>query len=109
MAILMIPNTRMRGKILNQEVSISRYVCDISCSPSDPIPSAKKARKVTDEEEVNKDGILADIDVQPVTDYHNVPTQEDKTHDINEFFSKPFESAGANGKVKKHHKCKECP
>jgi hypothetical protein len=65
----------------------------------------KKAAKAQDD--VDEDGILADIDVQLIID--ESPTREDKTRDIDQFFSQPFECTHANGKVKKHRKCKVCP
>ena len=73
------------------------------------IASAKRVHRATveDAEDVDEDGILTDIDVQSIAD--SGPTREDKTRDINEFFGKPFECAGANGTVKKHRKCKVCP
>lgn len=61
------------------------------------------------QEDVDEDGILADIDVQPIIDESTSPTREDRTRDIDQFFSQPFESTHANGKVKKHRKCKVCP
>ncbi|KAG2029138.1 hypothetical protein BDR03DRAFT_1018853 [Suillus americanus] len=60
-----------------------------------------------DQEDVDEDGILADIDVQPITDPG--PSREDKTHDLDRFFGKPFERTSANGIVKKHRKCTICP
>lgn len=65
----------------------------------------KKAAKA--QEDVDEDGILADIDVQPIID--ESPTREDRIRDIDQFFSQPFECTHANGKVKKHRKCKVCP
>ncbi|KAG2751673.1 hypothetical protein P692DRAFT_20709488, partial [Suillus brevipes Sb2] len=62
----------------------------------------KKAAKA--QEDVDEDGILADIDVQPIIDESTSPTREDRTRDIDQFFSQPFESTHANGKVKKHRK-----
>jgi len=71
--------------------------------------SAKRARRATviDHEDVDSEGILVDVDVQSIAD--SGPTREDKMRDIDEFFGKPFEHAGANGTVKKHRKCKACP
>jgi hypothetical protein len=54
---------------------------------------------------IDNDGILIDIDVQPLT---IVTTVESKTADLDHFFSQPFEHVGANGKVKKHRECKGC-
>lgn len=75
--------------------------------------SAKRARQhqqatVEDHEDVDEDGILIDIAVQPITD-ESGPTREDRTRDIDNFFSKPFERTNTNGTVKKHRKCKVCP
>ena len=73
------------------------------------IASAKQVCRATveDAEDVDEDGILADIDVQSIA--NSGPTREDKTHDIDEFFGKPFKCTGANSTVKKHRKCKVFP
>jgi hypothetical protein len=75
------------------------------------MPSAKRVRRqqaATAQEDVDEDGILADIDVQPIIN-ESGSTREDKTRDIDQFFGKPFERTGTNGTVKKHRKCKVCP
>jgi hypothetical protein len=54
---------------------------------------------------IDNNGILINIDVQPLT---IVATVESKTADLDHFFSQPFEHVGANGKVKKHRECKRC-
>lgn len=71
--------------------------------------AAKRVRRATvaDQEDVDEDGILADVDVQPITDPG--PLREDKTRDLDRFFGKPFERTGTNGTVKKHRKCTVCP
>ena len=71
---------------------------------------AKKARRSTissEPEPVDEDGILVDVEVQSVGD-DSVSTREGKTADIEQFFGSAYEYAGANGKVKKHRKCKIC-
>ncbi|KAG1879957.1 uncharacterized protein F5891DRAFT_1204322 [Suillus fuscotomentosus] len=84
---------------------------DEECENARTNPS-KRARHqqttVEDHEDVDEDGILMDIDVQPITD-ESGPTCEDRTRDIDEFFGKPFERTNTNGIVKKHCKCKVCP
>lgn len=74
-------------------------------------PKPRKQRKSavvpTEPELVDADGILIDIDVQSLTE--PVSTREAKTADIDKFFGATFDHAGANGKVKKHRKCKTCP
>jgi hypothetical protein len=67
----------------------------------------RKAPAIDHDTEVDNDGILADINVQPVTD--SGPSREDKTRDIDQFFGNLFERTGTNGSVKKHRKCKVCP
>jgi hypothetical protein len=70
---------------------------------------AKKQRRSTaasEPEALDKDGILVDIDVQSVADSGS--TREGRTADIDQFFGNPYDCAGANGKVKKHRKCKIC-
>jgi hypothetical protein len=56
---------------------------------------------------VDADGILVDVDVQSII--NTVSTREAKTADLDVFFGATFDHAGANGKVKKHRKCKMCP
>jgi hypothetical protein len=77
---------------------------------ADTKPLAKKARQSTatsaKPEVLDKDGILIDIDVQSVGDSGS--THEGKTVDIDQFFGNPYKCTGANGKVKKHRKCKIC-
>jgi hypothetical protein len=51
---------------------------------------------VEDHEDGDEDGILMDIDIQPITD-ESGPTHEDRTHDIDEFFGKHFECMNTNG------------
>ncbi|KAG1873554.1 hypothetical protein DFJ58DRAFT_721838 [Suillus subalutaceus] len=74
-------------------------------------PKLRKQRKLavvpTKPESVDADGILIDVDVQSLAE--PVLTQEAKTADIDTFFGATFDHAGANGKVKKHRKCKMCP
>lgn len=55
---------------------------------------------------MDEDGILADVDVQSITDTQ--PSREDKTVDIDAFFEKPFKCAGKSGTIKDHRKCKNC-
>jgi hypothetical protein len=50
-------------------------------------------------EVIDNNGVLIDIDVQPLT---IIATVESKTADLDHFFSQLFEHVGANGKVKKH-------
>jgi len=73
-------------------------------------PLAKKARRSaisSEPEPVDEDGILVDVEVQSI-DNDSVSTREGKTADIEQFFGSAYEYAGANGKVKKHRKCKIC-
>lgn len=70
---------------------------------------AKKACRSTissEWEPVDEDGILVDVEVQSID--NSVSTREGKTADIKQFFSTAYKYAGANGKVKKHRKCKIC-
>jgi hypothetical protein len=60
----------------------------------------------SDPEAVDEDGILLDVEVQSVDG--SVPTREGRTADIDQFFGEAFDRAGANGKVKRHRKCKIC-
>jgi hypothetical protein len=53
---------------------------------------------------VDADGIPIDVDVQSIM--NTVSTREAKTADLDVFFGATFDHAGANGKVKKHRKCK---
>jgi hypothetical protein len=62
--------------------------------------SAKQAHRATvmNHKDVDSNGILIDINVQSITD--SGQTREDKTHNIDDFFGKLFEHAGANSTVK---------
>jgi hypothetical protein len=60
----------------------------------------------SESEAVDKDGVLVDVEVQSVDD--SGPTREAKTADIEQFFGEAYDHPGANGKVKKHRKCKIC-
>lgn len=51
------------------------------------------------------DGLLIDVDVQPVNDKPSM--REDKRQDIDEFFHPPV-IREANGKSKKYSTCKLC-
>ena len=66
-----------------------------------PQQSVQSEPEATDE-----NGILLDIDVQSVTDSGSA--REVKTADLDKFFRIAYECEGANGKVKKHQKCKAC-
>jgi hypothetical protein len=70
--------------------------------------AAKRLRKLAAlvDDLVDNDGILIDVDVQPITD--TAPTHEGKTADLDAFFGVMFDHAGTNAKVKKHRKCKIC-
>jgi hypothetical protein len=46
------------------------------------------------------------MEVQSIAD--SVSTREGKTADLDKFFESAYECEGANGKVKKHRKCKVC-
>ena len=56
---------------------------------------------------VDADGLLMDVDVQPITE-NNTKSREDRTQDIKEFFHPTFEKT-VQGKSKKFRKCKKCP
>lgn len=58
------------------------------------------------DKDIDKDGIPIDVDVQSIFDASL--TCEGRTADIEQFFGPAFEQTGANGKVKKHRKCKSC-
>jgi hypothetical protein len=56
--------------------------------------------------DVDSDGLLTDIVVQPVDDV--TPTLEDKRRDIDQFFHPPVLNV-VNGRTKKYSCCKLCP
>jgi hypothetical protein len=60
----------------------------------------------SESEAIDEDGVLVDVEVQSVDD--SGPTREAKTADIEQFFGEAYDHPGANGKVKKHRKCKIC-
>ena len=66
-----------------------------------PQQSVQSEPEATDE-----NGILLDIDIQSVTDSGSA--REVKTADLDKSFGIAYECEGANGKVKKHRKCKVC-
>jgi hypothetical protein len=55
---------------------------------------------------VDADGLLMDVDVQPIDD--NQPTREDKRQDVDRFFGIAVVKE-VNGKSKKYCTCKLCP
>jgi hypothetical protein len=70
------------------------------------IVADKKARaSLGNPAEINSDGFLMDMVVQPVDE--DTPTHEDKRRDINQFFH-PAVLKDVNGKMKKYSSCKLC-
>ena len=69
---------------------------------------AKKPRQSvpSEPEAIDEDGIFVDVEVQSLADSGS--TREAKTADLDYFFGNAYECEGANGKVKKHRKCKVC-
>ena len=55
---------------------------------------------------IHADGLLIDVDVQPVND--NSSTREDKRQDVDHFFRTAVVKE-VNGKSKKYQSCKICP
>ena len=55
---------------------------------------------------VDSDGLLMDVDVQPIDD--SLPTREDKRQDVDQFFGIAVVK-DVNGKSKKYRTCKICP
>ncbi|KAK6995737.1 putative AC transposase [Favolaschia claudopus] len=68
---------------------------------------AKKKQKVSDPTELGPDGMLADIDVQPISDT-SAPPKLPAAADITHFFGKPFTAKGTSGMDKLHRKCTLC-
>jgi hypothetical protein len=56
--------------------------------------------------EVDDEGLLMDVDVQPID--KDAPSREDKRRDVDHFFQSAIEKI-INGKAKKYCKCKLCP
>ena len=54
---------------------------------------------------VNADGLLMDVNVQPVN--NNLSMHEDKRQDVDHIFSPAFNKT-VKGKVKKYQSCKIC-
>jgi hypothetical protein len=72
-------------------------------------PLAKKTRTSTaskEPEALDANGILADIDVQPID---NTSFLNAGRLDIDQFFGPPIDATGRNGVKKEHRKCKICP
>ncbi|KAK7017666.1 putative AC transposase, partial [Favolaschia claudopus] len=68
---------------------------------------AKKKQKVSDPTELGPDGMLADIDVQPISDT-SAPPKLPAAADITHFFGQPFTAKGTSGMDKLHRKCTIC-
>jgi hypothetical protein len=57
-------------------------------------------------EALDANGILADIDVQPID---STSSPNAGKLNIDQFFRVPFNATGKNGIKKEHRKCKLCP
>jgi len=65
----------------------------------------KKSATLGNPQATDADGLLVDMDVQPVND--NPSTREDKRQDVDNFFRAAVVK-GVNGKSKKYRACKLC-
>lgn len=70
------------------------------------ITGKKKRATLGNPVATDADGLLMDVDVQPVDD--NRPTREDKRQDVDWFFHTAIVKE-SNGKSKKFRACKICP
>lgn len=79
------------------------------CSPESPlnILAAKTRASLGNPIDVDSDGLLVDVDVQPIDDSEKSGDLEDKRRDINEFFH-PAVVRVNNGIGKKYSTCKLC-
>lgn len=69
---------------------------------------AKKTRaSLGNPTNVDEDGLLMDVDVQPVHE-DDAPTREDKRRDVDFFFNSAVVKI-VNGHAKKYCSCKYCP
>jgi hypothetical protein len=68
--------------------------------------SKKTRRSLGNPMDVDSDGLLVDVDVQPIDDSRQ--SREDKRRDINEFFH-PAVAKDIQGIAKKYSTCKLCP
>ena len=104
---LWIPRAKMRALIRTQQVSLSQNQI-IAVEPICPL-LAKKTHTSTapnEPEALDANGILADIDVQPIDDTSSLNAGK---LDIDQFFGAPIDATGRNGVKKEHRKCKLCP
>ena len=65
----------------------------------------KKSATLGNPQATDADGLLVDMNVQPVN--NNPSTHEDKQQDVDNFFCATV-IKDVNGKLKKHHVCKLC-
>jgi hypothetical protein len=103
---LWIPHAKMRALIRTQQASL--FQNQIIAVESRCLPLAKKMRTSTasnEPEALDADGILADIDVQPID---NPSSLNAGKLDIDQFFGPPIDATGRNGVKKEHRKCKIC-
>jgi len=70
------------------------------------VSAKKKKATLGNPQAVDADGLLMDVDVQPVDD--NPSTREDKRQDVDHFFH-PAVTKEVKDKIKKYCKCKICP
>jgi len=72
----------------------------------DVLSAKKKNASLGNPQAVDADGLLIDVDVQPLVD--NTFTREEKRQDVDHFFHPVFEKE-VKGKTKKYRMCKLCP
>lgn len=70
------------------------------------VSSKKKCATLGNPQAIDADGLLVDVDVQPVDDSSLM--REERRQDVDHFFHAPFTKI-VNGKAKKYRKCKICP
>ena len=59
-------------------------------------------------DEVDDEGMLADVKVQDIEKPKARAARSDKVRDINHFFGQVFQTTGKNGEVGPHRNCKQC-
>jgi hypothetical protein len=72
----------------------------------DVVLDKKKGATLGNPQVTDTDGLLVDVDVQPVND--NPSTREDRRQDVDNFFHAAVIKV-VNGKAKKYCTCKLCP
>jgi hypothetical protein len=65
-------------------------------------------KRTTDPQEVDPDGVLADVDVMDISQSTSKARRKDGGRDLDAFFTPIYDKKGIDGKVRKYRNCKCC-